>query len=225
MPDASNVTFTLNSASVLLFTTALNTTSSPTEKKRGACKRTMSGCFVRVVALAMPNCAPLPTARAVVFQPVSESGYFTGTRAVPSAPVFTSGSQRMVERKSVRTTTFGSSSPGAPNCFSPFPFSSRRESAIANFAADIGAPGAIDSAGEAANAAPRSIRFAFPPNPPAACSISKPSFISPALRSSCSPPLSLSNAQFRFFASSRASASLCSSTIFTPSSSHSTSLA
>src|SRR5215471_15371471 len=51
-------------------------------------------------------------ARAVASQLVSESGYFTFTVAAPFVSVFTSGSQRMVERKSLRTWTAGSGASG-----------------------------------------------------------------------------------------------------------------
>ena len=47
-----------------------------------------ASCFVRVVALAMPIDFPDDATRAVAFQPVSESGYFTFTVARPFASVF-----------------------------------------------------------------------------------------------------------------------------------------
>src|SRR5688572_22939518 len=68
----------------------------------------MSGCFVRVDESPRPNRFPVVTARAVADHVVSESGYLTFTVAVPSASVLTSGSHRIVERKSLRTWTAGS---------------------------------------------------------------------------------------------------------------------
>src|SRR6185369_4300006 len=56
----------------------------------------------------MPNWFPVVATRAVADQVVNESGYLTFTLAVPSASVFTSGNQRIVERKSLRTCTAGS---------------------------------------------------------------------------------------------------------------------
>src|SRR5581483_4842465 len=56
----------------------------------------------------MPNWFASVTARAVAFQPVSESGYLTLIVALPSGPVLTSGCQKIVDRKSVRTCTAGS---------------------------------------------------------------------------------------------------------------------
>src|SRR5690242_9697029 len=56
----------------------------------------------------MPNWFVVLAARAVAVQVVSESGYLTFTLAAPFASVFTSGSQRIVERKSLRTCTAGS---------------------------------------------------------------------------------------------------------------------
>ena len=65
----------------------------------------MSGFFVRVDEVAMPNCFAAVTARAVARHVVSESGNLKVTRATPSLPVITSGFQNAVERKSLRTLT------------------------------------------------------------------------------------------------------------------------
>src|SRR5438477_8579950 len=75
----------------------------------------MSGCLVWVFVLAIPNWFPVVAARTVLFQLVSESGYFTLMVALPFLSVMRSGFQRMVERKSVRTCTAGS---GAASRFS-----------------------------------------------------------------------------------------------------------
>src|SRR6266567_5745910 len=68
----------------------------------------MSGFFVRVSEDAMPNLSPAVTTRAVAVQLVSESGYLTLTEAMPLLSVMTSGCQKTVERKSLRTCTAGS---------------------------------------------------------------------------------------------------------------------
>jgi hypothetical protein len=54
-PSAFNAGATLIGWSVLLLITADTVTWSPTTKKRGACKRTISGCLVLVDDVPMPN--------------------------------------------------------------------------------------------------------------------------------------------------------------------------
>src|SRR2546423_1665923 len=64
----------------------------------------------------MPNSFAVLAARAVAVQVVNESGYLTFTVATPSASVFTSGNQRTVERKSLRTWTGGCWPGGGASC-------------------------------------------------------------------------------------------------------------
>src|ERR1051325_7671161 len=65
----------------------------------------MSGCLVRVWPSPMPHRLLMLDTHAVAFQPVNESGYFTFTVATPCWSVTTSGCQKTVERKSLRTCT------------------------------------------------------------------------------------------------------------------------
>src|SRR5579863_6771211 len=118
--------------------TADTVTASPTTKKRGACNRTISGCFVRVLVVAMPNWFASVAARAVAFQLVSESGYLILTTTMPSFPVMTSGCHRMVERKSERTCTGDCGSPGgeAGGVSAKAAFASKSLGALAGAAAD-----------------------------------------------------------------------------------------
>src|SRR5207302_4532241 len=94
-PAKSKLIFTLKASSVLLLITAESVTVSPTRKKREAWRRTISGCLVRVVSLAIPNWLASEQARAVAFQPVRESGYFTLTVAWASLSVMMLVCQRM----------------------------------------------------------------------------------------------------------------------------------
>src|SRR3990172_4411758 len=107
-PSTFNVELTVIAWSVLLLITPEMVTVSPITKKRGACTRTISGFFARVLVEAIPNWLPWLATRAVAFQEVNESGYFTLIAALPSLPVITSGCQKTVARKSVRTCTAAS---------------------------------------------------------------------------------------------------------------------
>ena len=95
-------------SSVLLFRLPESVSSSPARKKRGACRRAIRGWRVRVFAVAMPKRAPSSTARTFVLQRVVESGYSKRSVACPFSSVTTSGVQKAVARKSLRTRTAGS---------------------------------------------------------------------------------------------------------------------
>src|SRR5947209_4171231 len=99
LPVMSSATATSISCPVLLLSTADRVTLSPARKKRGAWSLTINGCFVPVEALAIPNWLPAVAQRAVAFQLVSESGYFSLMVALPSLSVMRSGCQIMVDRK------------------------------------------------------------------------------------------------------------------------------
>ena len=80
-PPAVSSTFTVSGSLVRLSIKPEITTSSPTTKKRGACKRAINGLLVRVVVEAMPKRASVAATRAVAFQRVNESGYLTASEA------------------------------------------------------------------------------------------------------------------------------------------------
>ena len=172
-PPNSSAGWTVISFSVLLLMTAEIVTVSPTTKNLGASSRTMSGCLVRVVVSAMPNWFACETARAVAFQLVSESGYFTLTVAVPFLSVRTFGCQKTVERKSLRTTTAGSSpAEGFPGNRPLGAFARDRFPAI-GISPSIGTPAGASS-GIALTAkvlppmpnAPDAVTYLNPPAPP-----------------------------------------------------------
>src|SRR5256885_2129799 len=90
----------------------------------------------------MPNWLPVEAARAVAFQAVTESGYLIVTRAVPSASVLTSGCQKIVERKSERTS--GSITPDGPAVSAAAPDNDLCSKAIAAGTAATASPARSD---------------------------------------------------------------------------------